>query len=254
MGKTKKTILGAESTEELVQKNVEKKEKKEKKLEQKKAKKEEVISAEGKVEKKKKAPVVKKHGKKYLKARDFIVKSKHYSVTEAVSLLKKMSFESFPASVELHINTIDTSVKGELMLPHGTGKEVNVAVFSSELEEKLKKNVIDFDILLAQPSDMKVLVKYSKLLGPKGLMPTPKRGTLTENIDAAKKKFLAGSLNYKTEPKFPIMHQVVGKITFTEKQLVENVTLFLSTVQKKNIVSAYIKTSMTPAVPLLITE
>ncbi|MEK9179392.1 MAG: hypothetical protein AAB893_02900, partial [Patescibacteria group bacterium] len=183
-----------------------------------------------------------------------IIKSKHYSVTEAVALLKKMSFESFPASVELHVNTIDMSVKGELMLPHGTGKEVKVAIFSPELEEKLKKNIIDFDVMLAVPSDMKSMVKFSKLLGPKGLMPTPKRGTLTENIEAAKKKFLAGSLNYKTEPKFPIMHQVVGKITFTEKQLEENVTMFLSTVQKKNIVSAFIKTSMTPAVPLLIVD
>lgn len=262
MGKTKQTLVGVETPEDLSKIKAQKEARKAKKLEEKKSKKNSEIiqgeiksdESEKKVAKHKKTPQIKKHGAKYKKAHAMLDRSKKYSVIEAVKLMKKMSYESFDASIELHVNTLDTSVKGQLTLPHGTGKEIRVILFSPEVEEKLKKNVIDFDILLAQPADMKAIVKYSKLLGPKGLMPTPKKGTLVDDLQEAKKKFIAGAIHYKTEPKFPIMHQLAGKISFTEKQLVENINAFLSAVQKKNIVSAYVKTTMTPAIQLIVVE
>jgi large subunit ribosomal protein L1 len=191
----------------------------------------------------------KTRGKSYLKAKKSL-KNKTYTLKEAISILKKISFEKFDPSVELHLNTTEKGLKGEVTLPHGTGKTQKIVIFNEEVESMIKEGKLDFDILLATAKDMPKLVKHAKSLGPKGLMPSPKKGTLTDNPQEALKKFSHGALNYKTESKFPLMHQVVGKLSFSEKQLIENIQAFASAVGKKNLLQVYIKTTMSPAVCL----
>lgn len=188
-------------------------------------------------------------GHKYVALKNQIA-PKTYALEEAVKLIKEANLEQFDATVELHLNLLENNLKGEVNLPHGTGKEVRIAIFSNEVEDKIKSNKIDFDILLASPKDMAKLVKYAKVLGPKGLMPSPKKGTLTDNIEAAKAKLSSGVVLYKAEPKFPLMHQMVGKKSFTNEALVENVKVFIKTVGKKNIADAFLKSSMSPSVKL----
>jgi len=190
----------------------------------------------------------KTHGKAYLNAKAKVLPDKAYSLIDAVKLLKKISFEKFDASIEVHINTTEKGLKGEAILPHGTGQTLKIVLFDEEIESQIKENKINFDILLALPKDMIKLVKYAKILGPKGLMPSPKKGTLTEDPKAAIKKLSSGTINYKTEPKFPIIHQLVGKKAFSEKQLIENVQALVSGINKKYLKAFYIKSSMSPSI------
>ena len=99
---------------------------------------------------------------------------------------------------------------------------------------------------------MKKLAKFAKILGPKKLFPNPKQGTLTEDIEEAKKKFNSGLIQWKTEPKFPLIHQMVGRISFPTEHLVENIKAFINSVGKHNIEEAYVKTTMSPSIKLKI--
>lgn len=217
--------------------------------EKKEPQKSEEVTSEKKAEVKQKK-AVRSHTKRYLTARAAISPGKVYSVKEGVSLVKKNATEKFDSSIELHLVVDETGLKGEVTLPHGTGKEVRVAVFSPEIETKLEDNIIDFDVLIAQPDDMKKLVKYAKLLGPRGLMPSPKKGTVTPDVAKSVKKFQAGSFHYKTEAKFPLIHQVVGKKSFDEKQLAENITAFITAVGTKHVLRASLSSSMGPSISL----
>lgn len=204
-------------------------------------------------EKKKLPPQVRRKtitGKKYLKAKKMIEAGKKYTVSEAIKLVKNMSYAGFDETVELHVNVRDNNVKGEVALPHGTGTSVRVAIADEALVKKLESGDIDFDILIAKPAFMPKLVPFAKMLGPKGLMPNPKRGTVTEKPEEAAKKFAAGAIHYKTEPKAPIIHQAVGKISFKDADLAENITALLADIKKKNIVSAHISATMTPGVEI----
>ncbi len=266
MGKKRTVIIGAPELEEKQKLEAKKRAeiKKQKKTKEKESEPvavavEKTIESEKKPEDKKttkkalkKSP--RKRGKRYSETLKKIDKHKHYSIKEAVKLLQELSIEKFNATVELHINTFTQEPKGEVSLPHGIGKKLNIAVFDAQLEEKIKKGEFDFDILLAKPQDMKILVKYASVLGPKGLMPSPKRGTLVENIEAAKEKFNAGTIHFKTEAKFPLIHQAVGKRDFTPQQLEENILAFLRAVGKKHIKQAFIKTTMSPALKLDISQ
>jgi len=114
----------------------------------------------------------------------------------------------------------------------------------------LEKGKIDFDILITHPSYMPKLVKYAKLLGPKGLMPNPKAGTISDKPEEVVKKFQKGMIRWKTEPKFPLVHQLIGKISMEEKALEENIKKFIQSVGEKHILSAFIKTTMSPSVKI----
>jgi large subunit ribosomal protein L1 len=248
MGKTKKTTIGVTEITEIEEKDNKKKslsveDKKKKKTKESKKSIVESIT----VNRKNKAK-----GKKFLKAKSKINKDKLYSIEDAVKLLKEISYEKFDASVEIHINLNDKSVKGEVTLPHGTGKEIKVAIFGKEVIKELEAKTINFDILLAKTSDMKDIVKYARFLGPKGLMPSPKKGTLVEDVEKAKKKLQSGTIHYKSESKFPILHQVVGKVSFTTKQLKENIDALIKAINKKYINEVYITGSMTPSIKVLL--
>ncbi len=189
-------------------------------------------------------------GKKYKDAKKKVDQKKAYSLKDSIPVLKKLKYASFDESVELHLNVDEQGLKGEIALPHSTGKTVRVKIADEKLLDQIENGVIDFDILVSHPSFMPKLAKYARTLGPKGLMPNPKAGTVSTNPEEVVKKFEKGTLRWKTEPKFALIHQMIGKISFEEIQLVENAQAFLLSVGKAHIKGAYIKTTMSPSLKL----
>jgi len=190
--------------------------------------------------------------KQYKKTRKLIDKAHFYKTDEALELLRKVSKVKFNASVELHCNLTEDRISGELNLPHGTGKSQKVEIATDKTLGKLKDGTIDFDVLVATPTMMPKLAKFAKLLGPKGLMPNPKSGTISDKPEEIKKKLAAGATRYKSEAKAPILHLVIGKLSFTNKQLEENVKSAINTIKLKNLASVYLCSSMSPSIKLKI--
>ncbi|HSX09081.1 MAG TPA: hypothetical protein VLF93_02935 [Candidatus Saccharimonadales bacterium] len=215
---------------------------------------------EAKKEKKdyKKAAPKKAKSESYKKMASLIDKSKKYKLAEALPLLEKMKRTTFDETVELHINTVEKGISGSLTLPHGTGKTTRVAIANAtadpknvdDLIKKIESGKIDFDILVATPDTMPKLAKVARVLGPRGLMPNPKNGTVTPKPDDIAKKFAGGQFNYKTEAKFPILHLAVGKISFGDKKLFENIATAVKAVNTKNIKSVTLKSTMSPAIQI----
>ncbi len=195
--------------------------------------------------------VPRKRGKKYKSMVKEVKKGELYSIADAVEKLTKLAVRTKLKTVELTLNTLDTGLRGELKLPHSTGKEVKIAIFSDKLAAEVEKGKIDFSILLATPADMPKLARLAKILGPKGLMPNPKSGTVTENPEKRMAELTAGgTLPYKTEAKFPIIHLALGKITQDKKDLSENIAESLKGVGVTKIKSAYLSCTHTPSVRL----
>ena len=266
MGKIRVKTFG---DEELDKKQKEKAEAKkgakklEKKLEAEKVKLEEPLKEpaeektavkEPKKEKKKKFLKQQKafRSTKYLSLTEQIDKNKEYSLPDALELLQKLQRGKFDETVELHINTLTTGVSGNVTLPHGSGKKTRVSVVSDALIAEIEKGIINFDILIAEPVMMAKLAKVAKILGPKGLMPNPKNGTITEKVEELIKKYEGGQISFKTEGKSPILHLTAGKISFGAKKLEENIESLIKAVKKSNIVNATLKSTMSPGLKLKI--
>lgn len=220
---------------------------------------------EEKVEEPKKKVVVKKEGKKaaarsskYAASAKLIDKSKLYSVKEALELVEKAHIAKFDETVELHINTNNTGINGQVTLPHGTGKQTRVAILApskdakaaDELLKEIETGKINFDVLVATPDAMPKLAKVARILGPRGLMPNPKSGTVTPNPEAVAEKFAGGQMNFKTEAKTPIIHLSVGKLSFGTEKLSENIDVALKAVKLENVKKVVVKSTMSPAVRL----
>ncbi len=201
------------------------------------------------VEKKVIAP--KKRGRKYKMMVKEIKKDEMYSIEDAVTKLQKLSSNTKIKTVELTFNTRETGLRGELKLPHSTGKELKIAIFSDKVAKDVADGKIDFSILLATPADMPKLARLAKVLGPKGLMPNPKSGTVTENPEKRAAELSAGgTLPYKTEAKFPIIHLALGKSTQDSKALVENIMEAIRAIGPTKIKNAYLSCTHTPSVKL----
>jgi len=214
-----------------------------------------------------------------------IDKSKEYSVEEAVKTVKDLKSAKFDETVEVAMNLnvdprhADQMIRGSVVLPHGTGKNVRVAVFAKgdkvdeakaagadlvdadELIEQIQQGKIDFDIVIATPDMMGVLGKVARILGPKGLMPNPKTGTVTMDVAQAVKNAKGGQVNFRVDKKGN-MHAGIGKASFTEEQLVDNLKAFVEKINRAKPASAkgrYIKNAalsltMSPSVPLNTSE
>lgn len=180
---------------------------------------------------------------------------KVYSFDEAVSILKEVSTVKFPETIDASINLgidprkSDQSVRGATSLPHGTGKDVRVAVFTQganaeaakaagaefvgmeELGEEIKGGMMDFDVVIADPAAMRVVGQLGQVLGPRGLMPNPKTGTVTPNVEEAVKKAKAGQVRYRAD-KGGIIHGGIGKISFDAKAIKENLEALLADLKK----------------------
>jgi large subunit ribosomal protein L1 len=203
--------------------------------------------------KKKKVKIQKAfHSEKYAKLLEAVDRSKNYALTEALELLEKLQRKSFDETVELHINTISTGISGNVALPHGTGKVTRVAIADDKLIAEIEKGIINFDVLIAEPAMMPKLAKVAKVLGPRGLMPNPKNGTITPKPEEVAKKFAGGQINFKTEAKAPIIHLTVGKLSFGPAKLSENIESLIAAIKKANIVNITLKSTMSPGLKIKI--
>ncbi|MBI2190183.1 MAG: 50S ribosomal protein L1 [Candidatus Levybacteria bacterium] len=198
--------------------------------------------------------------RRYQTVAGLVEKNKLYPINEALSLLAKLKTARFDETVELHINTIENGISGTLTLPHGTGKKTRVAIADpstssgqvqlDELLKKIEKGKIDFDVLLATPDVMPKLAKVAKFLGPRGLMPNPKNGTITDKPAEAAKKYEGGQTSFKTESKTPIIHLSLGKISFGEKKLMENIVAVLKALPSQKVKNATLKLTMSPGIKI----
>lgn len=181
--------------------------------------------------------------------------TKEYGITEAVALLKELATAKFVESVDVAVNLgidprkSDQNVRGATVLPHGTGRDVRVAVFTQganaeaakaagaelvgmdDLAEKIKAGEMNFDVVIASPDAMRVVGMLGQILGPRGLMPNPKTGTVTPNVAEAVKNAKAGQVRYRND-KNGIIHTTIGKVDFTPVQLKENLEALISALKK----------------------
>lgn len=209
-----------------------------------------------------------KRGKKYLDTAKAIDRTMQYDVTEAISLVKKVSVAKFDETIEAHIRTgcdgrhADQQIRGAVVLPHGTGKTVRVLVFAKnekldeaqaagadffggeELIPKIQnEGWFDFDVVVATPDMMGVVGRLGRVLGPKGLMPNPKAGTVTMDVAKAVADIKAGKIEYRLD-KANIIHVPVGKASFTEEQLADNFQALMDAIIKAKpsaVKGAYLK-------------
>jgi len=210
--------------------------------------------------KQKKAKAKKIRSSRYITSKKIVDRNKLYQVAEALEVLSRMQKAQFDETVELHINTLEKGVSGNVTLPHGTGKQTKVAIIApakdpkaaDELLKQIEAGKIDFDVLLATPDAMPKLAKVAKILGPRGLMPNPKNGTISPNPEALAKKYEGGQMNYKTEAKSPIIHVSVGKMSFGKEKLSENISILFNSIEKEKMRNAYIKSTMSPSLKLVI--
>ena len=212
-----------------------------------------------------------KHGKRYTEAAKLVDRSQYYDVADAVGVIKKTANAKFDETVELHVRTgadgrhADQQIRGAVVQPHGTGKTVRILVFAKgpkedeakaagadfvggqELIPKIQnEGWLDFDVVVATPDMMGVVGRLGKVLGPKGLMPNPKSGTVTMDLTKAIADIKAGKVEYRLD-KTNIIHCPVGKASFTEEQLRENLQALLDALNKakpSSLKGAYMKSAV----------
>lgn len=226
-----------------------------------------------------------RRGKKYKEAQKLVDISKEYSLIDAIDLAIKTSHVKFDASVELHIKLgvdprqADQNIRGTVSLPAGTGKNVRVAVFadvddakkalsagadiagSDEFLQLLDKEQLEFDVLISTPQMMAKLGKYARLLGPKGLMPNPKSGTVTKDVVTAVKEAKTGKVEYRVDST-GIVHLSVGKVSFKATDLKLNISEIFNAVKSAKpsslkgsyVQSIYLATSMGPSIKVSVSE
>jgi large subunit ribosomal protein L1 len=225
---------------------------------------------------------MRKHGKKYTAARAQVVADRTYSIEDAIPLVQKVKYAKFDETVELTLRLgvdpkhADQMVRGTVVLPHGLGKSKKVLVIASgdkmreaqtagadfvggeDMVEKItKENWTDFDALIATPDMMKSVGRLGKVLGPKGLMPNPKTGTVTMDVARAVQEVKAGKVEFRTD-KTALVHVPVGKISFPPEKLVENALTLITSVIKakpsvakgKYIKGCYLSSTMGPGIAL----
>ena len=223
-----------------------------------------------------------KHGKKYQEAAKLVNRTNLYEVEEAIGLIKKTAVAKFDETVELHVRTgcdgrhAEQQIRGAVVLPHGTGKTVKILVFAKgakideaqaagadyvggeELIPKIKdEGWFDYDVVVATPDMMGVVGRLGKILGPKGLMPNPKAGTVTMDLTKAIAEIKAGKVEYRLD-KANIIHVPLGKASFAEEDLKENLQTIIDVLNKARpaalkgtyMKSAVIATTMGPGIKL----
>lgn len=247
------------------------------KVETKKAEKEAAEKPKGAAPKVR--PLIERRGKKYQEVAKLVEKGKVYSLKDAVALAIKTSPVKFDATMEAHVRLgvdprqADQNIRTTLVLPNGNGKTVRVAVFAPLDEAKkaatagadiaeddaflkrLEKGEIDFDVLISTPAFMPKLGRFARLLGPKGLMPNPKAGTVTMDVEKAVKEAKAGKVEYRVD-KQAIVHIGLGKVSFGEDKLLQNANAFFDSLKSQKpaslkgqyVKSAYLTTSQGPSI------
>lgn len=239
----------------------------------------EAIANEKKGPAPKSRPLIERRGRRYQEAIKQIDKNKIYSLEEAIELAIKTNVSKVDATAEIHVRLgvdprqADQNIRSTVALPHGTGKKISVAVFAPEEQlenaknagadivgddtflKQLEKGIIDFDILITMPAYMPKLGKFARVLGPKGLMPNPKSGTVASDVAKAVKEAKAGRVEYRLD-KQAILHLGFGKVSFGKEKLVENAQAFLEDLKSNKpasvkgvfIQSIFVTTSHGPSI------
>lgn len=189
-------------------------------------------------------------GKKYKDARAKVDRDKLYKIKDAVDLVKDTSFSKFDGTMELHLVVKNQNLNVKVELPHFKAKEKKIEIANENTIKKLKKGNIDFDLLLATPQMMPKIVPFAKLLGPKGLMPNPKTGTVIKNVKEAEEFKKSNSINIKCQKGQPVAHTVCGKVSQKTDELAKNIEQIIDKVGKKQIEKAYLKSTMSPSVKI----
>lgn len=213
-------------------------------------------------------------GKKLNSARQLVDSTKSYPIEKALDLIRKASYTTFVGTVELHLIMKDKGAQGNLTLPHGTGKEVKVAVFAhdeatskaateagadvvggkdltDDIQNNRRRPGKDFDLVVAHPQAMVFVTPLARILGPKKMMPNPKNNTVGTNVAEIVKELKKGRLNFKAETVNPyVVHTVVGKLNFKNEQLKENLDAILAAVGIQKVRKAYLSATMSPSVTL----
>ncbi|MBD3279862.1 MAG: hypothetical protein GF390_04110 [Candidatus Pacebacteria bacterium] len=190
-------------------------------------------------------------GQKYRIARSLVDKTKTYDPFAAVELVKKLSYSRFPGTITAHAVVKKTGTRINVEFPYSTGKTLKVVIFDAQVLKKIEAGEIEFDVLLAKPQDMAKLTKHAPVLGPQGLMPNPKDGTLTPNPELKQKQLSSGKLELKTERKAPLMHVVIGKTNQDTKELVENLQILIKALKGK-LVKLALAPTMGPSVKVKV--
>lgn len=220
-----------------------------------------------------------RRGKKYQQAHKLIDQSQTYNLDQAMAMAVKTTTTNFDASVEIHLRLnvdprqADQNIRGTVVLPEGTGRQVRVAVFAGDEEtkkaldagadfagnqdflKKLDKEEIDFDVLISTPDHMAMLSKYARLLGPRGLMPNPKSGTVSTDVESAVREAKAGKIEYRVDES-GIIHAAIGKVSFGTDRLSRNASVLIESISAAKpasikgalITSSYLTTTMGPSV------
>jgi len=187
-------------------------------------------------------------GKKYQKAKKLIDVNKYYSLKDAIKLVKETSFSKFVGKIEAHINTFDIGNVGDIVFPHLETASKKIVVLNDTILAEIKEGKINFDILIATPATMPKLLPFAKMLGPKGLMPNPKNGTLTDKPEDSVKKLSVAKTQIKTEKKAPVIHIIVGLTSQPVEEISANIAELIKVVKPNKIKKLAICATMGPAV------
>lgn len=210
-------------------------------------------------------------GKKYQEALGQVNREQKYPLKEAVELAQKTSYSQFPASLDIHLNTTAKNLKGLVSLPHFAGRKLTILAFgpSTSLKvntsdhtpedviigndqtiEEISKGKINFDILVATPEWMAKLAKVAKILGPKGLMPNPKNGTISDNLEKTIADLRGGKTEYRTESNGSIVHLSIGKVSQSAEEISANIKTLVNTIGKSRIKKVTLTSTMGPGVKI----
>lgn len=199
----------------------------------------------------------KSRGKKYQAAKLQVQVEEPAELSEALSLLEKTKITKFDPTVELHINLSISGIRGTLTLPGGTAKTKKVLIIDAnnfdDETKKIESGKISFDILVVKPEMMPKIAKFAKVLGPKGLMPNPKSGTVTDDPEKVALEISGGKVEYKQD-KNNIIHIAVGKLGFGSEKLAKNIKEVLNAMPNNKVTSAFLNVTMGPSIPLSLSK
>ncbi len=199
--------------------------------------------------------------KKYQEVSRDLDRNQRLSLSEAVARVKTLSYSSFTGTMEAHINTNATGIRGLVSLPFASGKKLTILAFgrgaeesgadvigNDEVIESINKGKVDFDLLVTTPEWMPRLAKVARILGPRSLMPNPKNGTITTDLRKAVESFQAGKTEYKTEPKGKVIHLGLGKLDQPNEELAANIKTLVQTIGKTRVKKVSLAPTLGPSV------
>lgn len=203
------------------------------------------------------------HSQKYQEAAAQVEKTREYPIKEAIELAQKSSYSKFPGTIELHMNTTVKNIRGLVTLPFVSGKSLTVLAFGKGAAEagadivgtdetitEIEKGKINFDVIVTTPEWMPKLARVARILGPKGLMPNPKSGTITENLSRAVADLKGGKTEYRTEANGQVIHLGVGKVDQPVEEIAANIKALYIIVGKSKVKKATLAPTMGPGVKI----